>query len=74
MDPIQPIGPRPPWIAELAAEQTQRLSREQRKPISDRSRSKADRKTGPGPRREPPREERDPEDEGPEGRHIDVRA
>ena len=31
MDPIQPIGPRPPWIAELAAEQTQSLSRERRK-------------------------------------------
>ena len=70
MDPIQPIGPRPPWTAELAAEQTQSLSRERRKTPRD-----ADRRTGP--RREPPREEHggnSPEDDGPEGRHIDVRA
>ena len=36
MDPIQPIGPRPPWIAELAAEQTRSLSRERRKTVSRR--------------------------------------
>jgi hypothetical protein len=67
MDPIQPIGPRPPWIAELAAEQTQNLSRERRKTPRD-----AGRRTGP--RREPPREPEEPGEDGPEGRHIDVRA
>ncbi len=70
MDPIQPIGPRPPWIAELAAEQTQSLSRERRKTPRD-----VDRRTGP--HREPPHAERegdDPEDDSPQGRHIDVRA
>lgn len=72
MDPIQPIGPRPPWIAELAAEQTQNVSRERRKPPSDRSPRGADRRTGA--RREPHREEHGPEDDGSEGRHIDVRA
>ncbi len=72
MDPIQPIGPRPPWIAELVAEQTQSASRERRGPISERS--SRDRGRGTGPRREPPREERDPEDDEPGGRHIDVRA
>jgi hypothetical protein len=67
MDPIQPIGPRPPWIAELAAEQTQSLSRERRRTSGGSERK-------PGPRREPSREEHGPEDDGPEGRHIDVRA
>ncbi len=68
MDPIQPIGPRPPWIAELAAEQTQSLSRERRRTPGVNERK-------PGPRREPPRRARTgPDEEGPEGRHIDVRA
>jgi hypothetical protein len=67
MDPIQPIGPRPPWIAELVAEQTQSLSRKRRR-ASDGSERK------PRPRREPPPKEHGPEDDGPEGRHIDVRA
>jgi hypothetical protein len=67
MDPIQPIGPRPPWIAELAAEQTRSLSRERRK--ADTNERK------PRPRREPPRERNGPEEDEPEGgRHIDVRA
>ncbi len=65
MDPIQPIGPRPPWIAELAAEQTQSLSKR-------RKRSGVDAKLGP--RRQPPREPEDPSEDGTEGRHIDVRA
>ncbi len=72
MDPIQPIGPRPPWIAELAAEQTRSLSRE-RRGASDGSGRKR------GPRREPPRGQEGPDEEGPdgegsEGRHIDVHA
>lgn len=70
MDPIQPIGPRPPWIAELAAEQTQSLSRERRRTSGGSERK-------PRAHREPAREENDgdgPEDEGPEGRHIDVHA
>jgi hypothetical protein len=70
MDPIQPIGPRPPWIAELAAEHTQSLTRERRKAAGAGERK-------PRPRREPPRGQRDgddPEDEGPGGRHIDVHA
>ncbi len=77
MDPIQPIGPRPPWIAELAAAQTQGISRKRR-----RASGGEDRK--PRPRREPPHEGHGPEDErpaddgpeddGPQGRHIDVRA
>jgi hypothetical protein len=66
MDPIQPIGPRPPWIAELAAEQTRSLARE-RRGAADGS----ERKRG---RREPTREEHGPEDDGPDGRHIDVHA
>jgi hypothetical protein len=67
MDPIQPIGPRPPWIAELAVEQTRGLSRERRKTPRDPDRD--------GPRREPPREPDDPDGDGPaDGRHIDVRA
>ena len=66
MDPIQPIGPRPPWIAELAAEQTRSLSRERRK------QSDGDAKRGP--RRPPPREPDDPDEDKPDGRHIDVRA
>jgi hypothetical protein len=65
MDPIQPIGPRPPWIAELAAEQTQSLSKR-------RKRSGVDAKLGP--RRRPRREPDDPDEDAPEGRHIDVRA
>jgi hypothetical protein len=67
MDPIQPIGPRPPWIAELAAEQTQSLSRERRRAAGGSERK-------PRPRREPPRKQDGPDEEGPEGRHIDVRA
>jgi hypothetical protein len=68
MDPIQPIGPRPPWIAELAAEQTQSLSKKRRE------RSGVDAKPGPR-RREPRREPEDPGEEDPGGgRHIDVRA
>ncbi len=67
MDPIQPIGPRPPWIAELAAEQTQSLSRERRRTSGGSERKRR-------PRREPPREQDGPDEEGPEGRHIDVRA
>jgi hypothetical protein len=67
MDPIQPIGPRPPWIAELVAEQTQSLSRE-RRGTSRRDARK------PGPPRKPPREERGADGDGPEGRHIDIRA
>jgi hypothetical protein len=66
MDPIQPIGPRPPWIAELAAEQTRNLSRENRK------QSGGDGKRGP--RREPPREPGESDEDKPDGRHIDVRA
>jgi hypothetical protein len=67
MDPIQPIGPRPPWIAELAAEQTQNLSKKRRE------RSGVDAKLGP--RRQPQREPEDPDEDAPEGgRHIDVRA
>ncbi|HEV3321348.1 MAG TPA: hypothetical protein VG147_04055 [Solirubrobacteraceae bacterium] len=65
MDPIQPIGPRPPWIAELAAEQTQSLSKKRRE------RSGADAKLGP--RRPPPRAPDDPDEDG-DGRHVDVRA
>ncbi len=65
MDPIQPIGPRPPWIAELAAEQTRSLSKR-------RKRSGVDAKLRP--RRQPPLEPDDPDDDTPEGRHIDVRA
>jgi len=65
MDPIQPIGPRPPWIAELAAEQTQSLSKR-------RKRSGVDAKLGP--RRPPPRDPDDRGEDPPEGRHIDVRA
>jgi hypothetical protein len=67
MDPIQPIGPRPPWTAELVAEQTQSISRERRKTPRD-----ADR--GTKQRRRPRREEPGHEDDGPAGRHIDVRA
>jgi hypothetical protein len=66
MDPIQPIGPRPPWIAELAAEQTRSLSRERRKKSSGDAQL--------GPRRPPPREPDDPDEDKPDGRHIDVRA
>jgi hypothetical protein len=66
MDPIQPIGPRPPWIAELVAEQTRGVSRERRK------KSGGDAKLGP--RREPPRKPANPDEEEPGGRHIDVRA
>ncbi len=67
MDPIQPIGPRPPWIAELAAEQTRSLSRERRGRAGESERKR-------GPRREPAREEHGPEDDDPDGRHIDVHA
>lgn len=65
MDPIQPIGPRPPWIAELAAEQTLSLSRERRKQAG------GDEKRGP---RRPPRAPDEPDEDTPDGRHIDVRA
>lgn len=66
MDPIQPIGPRPPWIAELAAEQTRSLSKKRR------DRPGVDAKLGA--RRPPPREADDPDEDTPDGRHIDVRA
>jgi hypothetical protein len=66
MDPIQPIGPRPPWIAELATEQTRSLSRERRE------KSGGDEKRRP--RRSPPREPDGPDEDTPDGRHIDVRA
>jgi hypothetical protein len=73
MDPIQPIGPRPPWLAELVAEQTQSTSRERRRSNSERS--TRDRGRGTEPPREPPHEQLDdPEDDEPGGRHIDVRA
>lgn len=72
MDPIQPIGPRPPWLTELVAEQTQSASRERRRSISKRS--PRDRDRGSEPRREAPQEKHGPEDDGPDGRHIDVRA
>jgi hypothetical protein len=73
MDPIQPIGPRPPWLAELVAEQTRSAPRERRGSISERSRRDRGRGKEPG-RDEPPRDERAPEDDEPGGRHIDVRA
>ncbi len=66
MDPIQPVGPRPPWIAELAAEQTRSLSKKRRE------RSGGDAKLGP--RRAPAREPDDRDEDTPGGRHIDVRA
>ncbi len=72
MDPIQPIGPRPPWLAELVAEQTPSASRERRRSIAERS--PRDRGRGKGPPREPPHEQRSPEDDEPGGRHIDVHA
>ena len=66
MDPIQPIGPRDPWIGELAAEQTRSVSQR-------RKRSGVDAKLGP--RREPRRDPEDPDEDDPGGgRHIDVRA
>jgi hypothetical protein len=65
MDPIQPIGPRPPWIAELAAEQTLSLSRERRKQAG------GDEKRRP---RQRPRKPDGPDEDTPDGRHIDVRA
>jgi hypothetical protein len=67
MDPIQPIGPRPPWIAELAAEQTRSLSRERREAPEGSGRKRRS-------RREPPRAQEGTDEEGPEGRHIDVHA
>jgi hypothetical protein len=67
MDPIQPIERRSPWASELAAAQTQGVSRNRRKTPRD-----TDRKTGQ--RRERSSGEQGPEREGPEGRHIDVRA
>ena len=67
MEPIQPIGPRPPWIAELVAEQTQSLSRERRAASRGDARKR-------GPRREPPREPRGADEDEPEGRRIDIRA
>ena len=76
MDPIQPIEPRSPWISELAPAQAQRdrsetVQRERRKASAGGERK-------PGPRRKPPGEERGqergPDEDGPEGRHIDVRA
>jgi hypothetical protein len=72
MDPIQPIERRSPWISELAAEQAQGVSRKRRKKPRD-----ADRKLGP--RREPPGDrsesgQQGPEEDGPDGRRIDVRA
>jgi hypothetical protein len=76
MDPIQPIEPRSRWISELAPPQAQSASRERRKTSPD-----GDRK------REPRRESREahgpeddrhigdrPEDDRPDGRHIDVRV
>jgi len=66
MDPIQPIGPRPPWIAELAAEQTRGLSKKRRERPGGEAK--------PGPRRSAPREPEDPDEDTPGGRHIDVRA
>jgi hypothetical protein len=66
MDPIQPIEPHIPWVAEPAGTT--------RTPAVSRERDRAGRKGGrrPGPRRESPREERPPD--GDEGGHIDVRA
>ncbi len=72
MDPIQPIERHSPWLSELAAEQAQGVPRKRRKTPRE-----ADRKTGP--RREPARDRSEigpqgPEEDGPEGRRIDVRA
>jgi len=53
-------------IAELAAEQTRSLSKKRRE------RSGGDAKLGP--RRPPPREPEDPDEDAPGGRHVDVRA
>jgi hypothetical protein len=76
MDPIQPIERHSPWISELAAEQAQGVSRERRKPASDRSSRRVERKQQP--RRQPvsdrSRGDQAPDEDRPEGRHIDVHA
>jgi hypothetical protein len=72
MDPINPIEPRSRWISELTPADSQ----------SDRSKSarherrKASRAADRGtePPRAPTREQDDPDEEGTEGRRIDVRA
>lgn len=73
MDPINPIEPRSRWIAELAPAQRrgETLSKTGR-----REGRKTTRRADPGaePRHEPPRERDGPDDEGTEGRHVDVRA
>jgi hypothetical protein len=72
MDPIQPIERRSPWPSELVAAQARDISRKRRKTPRD-----ADRETGPRREHSPDRSEiaqQGPEDDGPEGRRIDVRA
>jgi hypothetical protein len=71
MDPIQPIERRSPWISELAAEQTQGVSRERRKTPRDANRKSEPRR--PTSDRSS-RGDQEPKGDGPEGRHIDVHA
>jgi hypothetical protein len=68
MDPIQPIEPHIPWVAEPARpERTPGVSRE-------RDRAGREGRRRPEPRREPPRARHTPDGEEAEGGHIDVRA
>jgi len=67
MDPIQPIEPRHPWIEPLSREQPERGARERREQAA---RERQEREA-----RHAARKSKDePEDDGREGRHIDVRA
>ncbi len=65
MDPIRPISPTSAGRTPVPVERLERVSRERDRPANER----------PPARRRPPREpERDGEDEGGEGRHIDIRV
>jgi hypothetical protein len=67
MDRIDPIEPRPSWVPPIAPARPERISRERREQALRERRE-------PGSRRRAPGEDARPDDDGPEGRHVDIRA
>jgi hypothetical protein len=71
MDPIHPITPRPPAIAQIAPAQADRAARERREQRRREQALRERRRDGAGSG-DPDSREPFPEDDGP--RHIDVRV
>jgi hypothetical protein len=68
MEPIRPIEPRSRWESPLAPAAVERLTRERREQRPDEERRRRARTP------EPADGQRGPDEDGNEGRHVDVRA